>query len=243
MTRSTLELQFSARPPNDNCWRTVFRNQHGRRIYLEVCKHNNAYLISRCFYADRNRHKSGVERFFAVPLKLAEHPLPLSRTQLLEVIALELDKSFSDISFSDLSDTRSLSVEDFCEHCLSFGQEKRYRFLIFAALSDKLAPSGLPAVLATRLKNKLHRSIFLKLTHLENGKGVITACHYYDRQYRDSHRLVTPPTVYSVFISYDKASLLQFVNNELECDFTHIIVTPDDEFCVESNPVPLCGYL
>lgn len=57
---------------------------------------------------------------------------------------------------------------------------KKYCFLIMVGDGDSY--HGLPVHLRTRLKNKLHRSIYLELAYYKDGNGVVKRCHYYDRK-------------------------------------------------------------
>jgi len=97
---------------------------------------------------------------------------------------------------------------------------------------------GLPSVLRTRLKNKLHRSVYLEFAWYKEGVGVVKHCRYYDRQYSREGRTMTPPVLHSCFFPYTKAGILNLVNAELYCGFTHILIT--DELDPEFNKTPLC---
>ena len=52
--------------------------------------------------------------------------------------------------------------------CLS---NRKYRFLIMAGEGE--LRNGLPLRLRTRLKNKLHRSVYVKLEYYKDGKGIV----------------------------------------------------------------------
>ena len=98
--------------------------------------------------------------------------------------------------------------------------------------------------LHTRLKNKLHRSIYLELDYYDDdkeGRGVVKQCYYYDRQYRKRMTAVSPPTLVSCFFPYTREGILTLVNQELCCDFTHILVTEGID--LDSNTTPLCGAI
>ena len=100
---------------------------------------------------------------------------------------------------------------------------------------------GLPIRLRTRLKNKLHRAIYLDLACYKDGLGVVRQCSYYDRRYQQRAVPVTPPTLVSCFFPYAKEEILSLVNQEICCDFTHILVTEGID--LDSNPAPLCGAI
>ena len=112
-------------------------------------------------------------------------------------------------------------------------------FLIMVGDGDNY--NGLPVRLRTRLKNKLHRSIFVELAYYKDGNGVVKQCHYYDRQYKRQDVKVTPPQFTSCFFPYNSESILNLLNYELCCNFTHMIVTGDLD--LDFNTTPLCGAL
>ena len=93
--------------------------------------------------------------------------------------------------------------------------------------------------LRTRLKTKLHRSVYVELAYYKDGKGVVQQCYYYDREYRRQGIKITPPMLISCFFPYTKQGILNLLNHEICCDFTHIIVT--DGIDVDANTTPLCG--
>ena len=99
----------------------------------------------------------------------------------------------------------------------------------------------LPVYLRTRLKNRLHRSIFVGLRYYKDGRGVVEQCYYYDRKYKRQDTRVIPPQLISCFFPYSKEGILNLLNHELCCDFTHMIVT--DEVDLDSNTIPLCGAI
>jgi len=117
--------------------------------------------------------------------------------------------------------------------------DKKYHFLIMVGNGDEY--NGLPVLLRTRLKNKLHRSIYVELEYYKDGNGVIKQCHYYDRSYKREDIKVTPPQFLTCFFPYTKKDILNLFNHELCCNFTHIIVT--DGLDLDSNKTPLCGAI
>ena len=114
---------------------------------------------------------------------------------------------------------------------------KKYRFLIL--VGDGADHNGLPVKLRTRIKNKLHRSIYIELAYYKDGKGVIKQCKYYDRAYRRQDVTITPPLLTSCFFPYNHEGILALFNHELCCDFTHILVTYGIN--LDTNTTPLCG--
>lgn len=116
---------------------------------------------------------------------------------------------------------------------------KKHRFLIF--IGDGKLYNGLPMRLRTRLKNKFHRSVYLELEYYKDGKGVVKQCYYYDRKYLRDGVVITPPTLVSCFFQYTRDGIMNLINHEICCDFTHIIVT--DDIDIDSNTTPLCGAI
>lgn len=117
--------------------------------------------------------------------------------------------------------------------------EKNYNFLIFVGEGNPV--NGIPSVIKTRFKNRIHRSIFLEMHYNCNGKGVITDCHYYDRIYKERDR-VTPEALSTVFFDYNRQTILNIINNELNTAFTHIIFVTDGSIDID-NKQPLCGNI
>ncbi len=81
----------------------------------------------------------------------------------------------------------------------------------------------------------------MDLAYYKNGQGVVKQCSYYDRQYQHRAVAVTPPTLVSCFFPYTREGILTLVNQEICCDFTHILVT--DGIDPDSNTTPLCGAI
>ncbi len=231
MTKSTLKLEPIAE--SESVFRTIFRNSHGRTIYLSLERNNSQFVITECFYVDRNQGKSGNLRYAAKPRLLKTRSFPVD--ELLDVIANELDKRFYGVEFVS-NDTSDLSLDDYIE-AWSDNPNKQYRFLIM--LGDGEPINGLPPRLRTRLKNKLHRSIYIELEYYKDGKGVVKDCYYYDRKYMRKGVKITPPMLLKCFFSYSEKGIIELINNELCCDFTHIIVT--DNIDLDENPAPVCG--
>jgi len=99
--------------------------------------------------------------------------------------------------------------------------------------------NGLPMRLRTRLKNKLHRSIYVELAYYKEKNGVVQQCYYYDRKYKREDSKVTPRQLVSCFFPYSYDGILNLINNEICCDFTHMIIT--DRIDIDCNTMPLCG--
>lgn len=116
---------------------------------------------------------------------------------------------------------------------------QKYHFLIMVGEGERY--NGIPLCIRTRLKNKMHRSIFLALNYYKDGKGVVSQCYYYDRKYKRQDFKITPPQLISCFFPYSQEGILDLLNNEICCDFTHMIVTEGID--IDSDTTPLCGTL
>lgn len=219
----------------DGTYRTVFRNQHGRKLFLMFAESDGRIRILLCFYTDREYCISGEARYYTEPKKLKTREMPSDK--LLEVIAAELDKEFAGIGYST-ADT-ALPLDDYL---LQYAVQpiRRYRFLVMAGSDDRRADE-LPDIVCTKLKNKLHRTVFLELGLYADGKGVVRSCYYCDRAYRQDDRRVTPPSLVSCFFPYTRQGILELVNRELICDFTHIIITGDID--PKHCNSPICGNI
>jgi len=168
-------------------------------------------------------------------LKLRTFRFPVD--EILSVIETELDRKFYGVEFIQ-SDYAGLPLVEYIQTKGNDGNTK-YRFLIMVGKGNSI--DGLPVHLSTRLKNRLHRSIFVELTYHGNGRGVVKDCHYYDRRYRRQDIHITPPQLVSCFFPYNRAGMLNLFNHELCCDFSHIIIVTDGSIDLDANMTPLCG--
>lgn len=208
---------------SENSYHTVFKNNHSRNIYIQVSLENSIITIMDCFYIDRpfsSNHKS-------IPKKL--HTSICDKGHLLNVIASELDKKFYGLVFSD--EQTELSCEDYISSALS--SKRKYKFLIMVSEDN---------ILKTRIKNRVHRSIHLEIEKVDNRKGLISVCHYYDRHYKRNNTLITPSGLNTIFFDYSPKNILNIVNTELNCDFTDIIIT-NDTFDFDKVSLPICGSI
>ena len=108
MKQSILTLENGS----ENSFRTIFKNRHGRVIYLEIEICEGFFIIKDCFYVDRNQGKSGNLRYAAKPRLLKTRSFSVD--ELLDVIATELDKRFYGVEFVS-SKTSDLSIDDYIE--------------------------------------------------------------------------------------------------------------------------------
>lgn len=233
MKQSILQLEPCACSEHSNLYRTIFKTRHGRILYFELETINKRYIITNCYYIDRNQQKTGSQRYSTKPLKL--QTFQFESDNLLQIIESELDKKFYEIQFihTDLAD---LPPDQFIQAKLKNGLRK-YQFLIM--VGDGETYNGLPIHLRTRIKNKLHRSIYIELSYYKEGKGVVKQCNYYDRKYKRQDVIITPQTLVSCFFPYDREGILNLFNHELCCEFNHILIT--GEIDLDSNTTPLCG--
>ncbi len=214
---------------NCDTYRSIIKTKHGRILYLELSQEGKLFIIKDCYYIDRIRGN----KYYAVPQKLVTKVFAYDN--ILAVIAAELDKEYYGIEIAySLSE---LSTNEFIEHKLK-EMKRGYKFLIFIGEGEMI--NGIPAVIRTRFKNQIHRSIYLEMQY-RNGKGLITDCHYYDRIYKEKHR-VMPETLSTVYFEYNRQAILNIINNELNTAFTDIIFVTDGSIDID-NKLPLCGYI
>lgn len=237
MQRSILHMEaFAGEIPAD-AYRTIFKNQHGRKIYLSLVINGTQCTITDCFYTDRGG-RSEANHSKARPLKLTTTEFPIN--ELLNVIETQLDKKFYGVELVQNS-TYDMTLDEYLNYRESLTRTK-YHFLIMEGSGDTV--NGLPSKLRTRLKNKLHRSIYLVLSYYKDGSGVVKQCFYYDRSYLRSDIKVTPPSLISCFFPYTREGILNLVNNEICCNFTHIIITDGTEgIDLDSGTTPICGSI
>lgn len=158
-----------------------------------------------------------------------------SVNQMLDVIASELDRKYFGVKITDKF--ADLTKDEFID--LQFkAMQRKYNFLIFVGEGELI--DGIPSVIKTRFKNRIHRSIYLEMQY-RNGKGVITDCHYYDRKYKERSKVV-PQMLSTVFFEYNRQAILHIVNTELNTVFTHIIFVTDGSLDID-NEVALCGNI
>ncbi len=237
MEKKILKLERAAGEYPAGTFRTLIKTQHGRMVYLELQVSDNSCLIKDCFYTDRNQGKTGADRRGAKPLKL--QTLQLELDSLLSVLKTELDSSFCGVEFIE-TDAAELSVEDYIEE-RSNSENKKYRFLIMVGEGEPI--NGLPSKLVTRIKNKLHRSIFVELAYYRDGRGVVKQCCYYDRLYKRQDVQITPPHLVSCFFPYERDAILNLFNHELCSGFNRLIVISDKGIDIYKNKTPLCGCI
>ena len=225
MHKSILKLEASG---SASTFRTTIKTRHGRVLFLSLEINDSICTIRDCFYIDRNQGREGEARYKAKPKKLRTLQFPVE--DLLAVIEAELE-------FVETGQT-PLSLDEYLNFKTSKSNRK-YRFLIMVGDGDSY--NGLPMHLRTRLKTKLHRSVYVELDYYKDGKGVVQQCYYYDREYRRQGIKIMPPMLISCFFPYTKQGILNLLNHEICCDFTHMLVT--EGLDLDSNTAPLCGAI
>ena len=140
---------------SENGWHTVFKTEHGRKIYLAISVNDDICTIEECYYLDRSVKK--------IPKCLTWESFAMD--SLTEKIAAELDTTFSKIRFID----ELLGKEDLIEGALE-GEKKK--ILLLLKKDNQLR---------TIFKNKYHRAIYLELA-LDGDRGCISECHYADER-------------------------------------------------------------
>jgi len=235
LKRSVLKLETYKTNGYTNTYRTIIKTNHGRVLFLSLKIDDIECTVTDCFYIDRNQNKTGENRYSSKPLKL--HTFHFSINDLLSVIEAELDKKFYGVEYIQ-NENAGLSLDEYLKIKMDRANSK-YSFLIMVGDGDNY--NGLPTHLLTRLKNKLHRSVFVELEYYKDGNGVVKQCYYYDRKYKRKDIKVTPPLLISCFFPYSRDGILNLLNYEICCDFTHMIIT--DGIDLYSNTTPICGAL
>ena len=191
---------------------------------------NESVHIKHCYYLDRV--KGG--EYYTVPKKLIT--LNFRYDEICNIISTELDKKYYGIEITDKF--TDLTKDEFIAIQLKQTQGN-YKFLIL--IGEGTTFNGIPSILKTRFKNRIHRSIYLEMHYNGKGKGVIADCYYYDRKYKARSKVI-PETLTTVFFNYDRLAILNTVNRELNTAFTHIIFVTDGSLDID-NEVAICGNI
>lgn len=108
-------------------------------------------------------------------------------------------------------------------------------FSLLCQVLDIEAVKGLQSI-----ANRIHRKIYLRISYYKNNLGTVEA-YYYDRCYKARSRVI-PQMLTTVFVEYKHSAIIEFINCELNCDFTDIIIS-DNGIDVENNKAALCGCI
>ncbi len=192
---------------------SVFRNNHGRVIYLSIVRSGESVEIAECEYLDRTKAAS--------PKRLVTRTCELA--QITDVIGAELDKSFSKVEFcDDVTVSKDYLVSIFLG-------SRKIKVLILIAEGDRLM---------TIFKSKFRREIYLELA-LNDGVATLVKCYYVDK--RAKGMKLPPQGIITVRFDYSLEKLLEVINLELEGGFTHVLVTR--EHTLTLNDGPICGSI
>lgn len=212
-------------------YRSLIKTAHGRILYLELKEDNSVFSVNKCYYVDRVRGG----QYYSAPQRFTTKSF--NYNDMISVIAEELDRRFYGIEFVNSSEL--MTTEEFIQYKLS-EMKRGYKFLIFCGEGNMI--DGIPYKITTRLKNRIHRSIYLCIRYYSNDKGVIESCFYYDRKYKARTKVI-PQMLTSVFVDYNRNAIIETVNRELNCDFTDIIFITDNSVDAENNETALCGNI
>lgn len=188
----------------DGGYHTVFKTDHGRKIYLLLSCHHGICTVGECCYLDRSVPKS--------PKKLTAVPFEIDR--LSDKISAELDKRFADVIFFD----RTVTKESLISECLC--GEKKHILLLMKEGN----------LLSTIFKNKYHRGIYLKIK-LEEKRALIAECRYADPRIGD--KTVVPQGLKSIYFEKSLGDILRIVNEELEGGFTDVAITEQNTLVLD----------
>ena len=176
---------------------SVFRNNHGRVIYLSIIRMGERIEIAECEYLDRTKAMA--------PKKLVTRTCEFAK--LTDVIGAELDRDFESVELcSDM-----VISKDYLVSCFLGSRKKK--ILIMIAEGDKLK---------TVFKSKFRREIYLEIT-LNGDQAIITQCYYVDK--RAKGKKIPPQGIVTVNFAFSLENLLKIVNSELEGGFTDVLIS------------------
>lgn len=197
-------------------YHAVFRNNHGRVIFLCIIRIEENLTIKECFYLDRVGRSE--------PKKLTTSICKLS--SLLDVIKNELDKSFNEV---ELDDSVVMSKEALIS---TYMAARKPKILIMLADDN--------GVIRTIFKSKFRRGIYLEIALSGDGDiATITKCYYVDK--RAKGQKIPPQGIITVRFEFSLKNLLEIVNTELEGGFTDVLISsPHHTITLER---PICGAI
>lgn len=193
--RSILKLYRN----HDNEFHSIFKNNHGRLIYLAVAINEKDCTINECYYLDRSS--------YSVPKKWKTKSCSIN--SLLIIIKNELNKDFVDIEFCNIL----ISKKQLKNEAIN---NQKYSILILLKEGN---------LLRTIFKNKFRRSVFLEIT-LGVGKLLISKCYYCDK--RGGDKQITPYGLKTIYFDNGIDNILSIVNSELEGGFTDVLITAEN---------------
>ena len=221
---------------SSSVYRTLLKNQHGRKIYMELEVDLNKWRITECWYYDRNIGRTGDKRKSAEPLLWKTKETDSNIKNLKRVLVEELDMTpFLEIEFVENADTIFLTTEEFISH---YTADDKYRFLI---LVQKKTEKGV--MLETVIKNKIRRRIYVNLS-LQNEKYAytLTECHYCDRVYKLNERKTPETLVDGNTKGLLREDIIQWFNEQLTCDFNAVLFISPEDIKLDKRKA-ICGTL
>ena len=216
--------------------RCILKNQHGRKMYLELEVKAESFRISECWYIDRNIGKTGDKRKSAKPLLWQTKELDSNIEKLKNVFVEELNMTpFLEIGFVENEDTIFLTTEEFISH---YTADDKYRFLI---LVQKKTEKGV--VLETVIKNKVHRRIYVNLSlQKEKDAYILEECYYSDRMYKLNEGKMPETLVDGNTKGLRREDLVQWFNEQLTCDFNSVLFVSPEDIKLDKRKA-ICGTL
>ena len=201
---------------NGKEYSSIFRNNHGRIIFMSIILVDGFLTITECFYLDRVVRPE--------PKKLTTIICKLS--SLLDVIKNELDKSFKEIEWDD---SVIMSKEALISTHMAARKPK-----ILIMLADN------NGVIRTIFKSKFRREIYLEIALSGEGNiATISKCYYVDK--RAKGMKIPPQGLITVRFEFSLKNLLEIVNTELEGGFTDVLISsPHHTITLER---PICGAI
>ena len=190
---------------------------------MKLKTENKKWIVSECWYIDRNIGKTGDKRKSAKPLLWQTKELDSNIENLKQLLVEELDMTpFLEIDFVEYEDTISLTTEEFISHHTA---EDKYRFLILVQQNTEKG-----VVLETVIKNKVHRKIYINLSlQKEKDAYILEGCYYSDRRYKLNERKMPETLVNGNTKGLQREDLIQWFNEQLTCDFNAVLfVSPED---------------
>ena len=227
---------ISERIKLSSVYRSLLKNQHGRRIYIELNVNTDNIKILECWYYDRNIGRTGDKRKSAEPLLWKTKETDSNIKNLKRVLVEELDMTpFLEIDFVKNEDTISLTTEELISHHTA---DDKYRFLI---LVQKNTEKGV--VLETVIKNKVHRRIYVNLSlQKEKNAYTLSRCYYSDRVYKLNERKMPETLVNGNTKGLLREDLIQWFNEQLTCDFNAVLFVSPEDIKIDTSKA-ICGTL
>lgn len=223
-------------PVSAGLYRGMIKTNHGRLIFIKLRLERGICQITDCFYADRNRRGTGA----AAPKRLTTRSC--AKQELVQVIAKELDRQYESIRFSGAQASATCTDDTFIAAYKQQNEGNRMLLLIGHGAQGQ---DTLFDRMETCFQNRSCRSIHLQVRRRADGRGEIECCRYCDarsKRYRTPGREQTASGLYSYLFSYTKAEILRIVNEELNADFTAVLVVDDSQLQIAQQPKPICGY-